>query len=295
MDEILQQLEASLSVPAGLLARAAAARAGASGTTAEAIVRGWGGEDVAIPDPAPADPPPAAEAASVPEAAPEPAATAPAADAVPEVPAPVSAAEETAPEAEETPESEQATGAVLAGFPAWLSAAVLLIPMVALAYVLIAPNGPGCGASGQLAIDPETGLAENCDGTEYGVETFSFYTTGEDLYTSAGCAACHGPAGGGGTGPAMTGGAVLVTFPAESCTDHVSWIALGTAKWPDATYGANNTALGASGAAMPGFEDRLTPEELASVVIYERVAFGGQSLADAETDCGVDELELAGG
>ncbi len=292
MDEILPQLEASLNVPAGLLGRAAAARAEVSGTTAEAIVRGWGGEDVAIP--APAAPSPAAEAAAVPEAALEPA-TAPAADAAPEVPAPVPTAEETAPQADETPEREQAPGAVLAGFPAWLSAAVVLIPMVALAYVLIAPNGPGCGASGQLAIDPETGLAENCDGTEYGVETFSFYSTGEDLYTSAGCAACHGPAGGGGTGPAMTGGAVLVTFPPESCTDHVSWIALGTAKWPEATYGANNTALGASGAAMPGFEDRLTPEELASVVIYERVAFGGQSLADAETDCGVAELELAGG
>jgi hypothetical protein len=75
----------------------------------------------------------------------------------------------------------------------------------------------------------------------------------------------------------------------------VSWVALGTAKWPDDTYGATNTALGASGAAMPGFEDRLTPTELASIVIFERVQFGGQSLADAEDDCRVDELELADG
>jgi hypothetical protein len=46
---------------------------------------------------------------------------------------------------------------------------------------------------------------------------------------------------------------------------------------------------------MPGFLDALTPEELAAVVIYERVAFGGQSLADAEVDCGTEELEMAAG
>jgi hypothetical protein len=296
LDEILQQLEESLGVSAGLLERAAAARAAVSGTTTEAVVRGWGGEDVASPEPTPADLQPAAEAVAVPETAPEPAV--PAADSAPQEPAPAPAAAtppEPSPDTEELADSERAAESVFAGFPTWLSAALVLIPMVALAYVLIAPNGPGCGASGQLAIDPETGVAENCDGTEYGVETISFYTIGEELYTSAGCAACHGPDGGGGTGPAFAGGAVLVTFPAESCTDHVSWVALGTAKWPDATYGANDTALGASGATMPGFEDRLTPEELAAVVIFERVQFGGQSLVDAESDCHVDELELADG
>lgn len=298
MDEILQGLEASTGVSAGLLARAAAARAAVSGTTAEAVVRGWGGEDVAPPQPAPAEAPPAAEPAPDAVAPPVPA-------AAPEEPEPAPAAavtDEPTPEAGEPTsdagapiEEAPATEGVLAGFPAWLAAALVAIPMVALAYVLIAPNGPGCGSSGQLAIDPETGLAENCDGTEYGVETFSFFTVGEELYTSAGCAACHGPAGGGGTGPAMTGGAVLVAFPPETCIDHVSWVALGTAKWPEATYGANNTALGASGAAMPGFEDRLTPTELAAVVIFERVQFGGQPLVDAEIDCEVELLELAGG
>ena len=293
MDEILEQLEESLGVSAGLLARSAAARAGVSGTTAEAVVRGWGGEAVAPPESAPAEAQPAAA-----EAPSEPVAVEPAAEAASEEPAPspeVAAAPESASEIEEPVEEERAPEGVLAGFPAWLAAALVVIPLVALTYVLIAPNGPGCGSSGQLAIDPETGLAENCDGTEYGVETVSFYSIGEELYTSSGCAGCHGPAGGGGTGPAMTGGAVLVTFPADSCTDHVDWVALGTADWPDATYGANNTALGASGAAMPGFEDSLTPEEIVSVVIFERVEFGGQSLADAEADCRVDELELADG
>lgn len=294
MDEILQQLEESLGVSAGLLARSAAARAGVSGSTAEAVVGGWGGEKVAASQPpAAAEPPEAVAAEDEPAAEPAPL----------EEPTPVAASTEKVEDAvepdavqpDEKQEPEPSPVRVLAGFPAWLAAALVVIPMVALAYVLIAPNGPGCGSSGQLAIDPETGVAENCDGTDYGVDVFSFFTSGEELYTSAGCAACHGPAGGGGTGPAFDGGAVLVTFPAGSCSDHLSWVALGTSKWPDATYGANDTALGASGATMPGFEDRLTPRELASVVIFERVQFGGQSLSDAEADCSVEDLELAGG
>jgi hypothetical protein len=292
MEEILQRLEDSLGVPAGLLERAAVARAGESGATAEDVVRGWGGETVAAVEPPPTAAP-EEEAASpvIAEVAP--------ADATPDEPEPVPVAEAAeapaAAEPDDVSEPEEESQSVLAGFPAWLSAALVLIPMVALAYVLIAPNGPGCGSSGQLAIDPETGVAENCDGTEYGVDVISFFTIGEELYTSAGCAACHGPDGGGGTGPAFAGGAVLVTFPAESCSDHVSWVALGTSKWPDSTYGANSTALGASGASMPGFDERLTPEELAAVVIYERVHFGGQSLAEAEVDCGVADVQLAGG
>jgi mono/diheme cytochrome c family protein len=177
-----------------------------------------------------------------------------------------------------------------------LAAALLVFPVLALSYVLIAPNGPGCGSSGQLAIDAETGLAENCDGSEYGVDEVSFFTIGQEVYTGSGrCAGCHGDDGGGGTGPAMSGGAVLVTFPGDSCADHIAWIELGSDGWPEATYGANGTPVGSSGAQMPGFADSLTPEELAAVVIYERVAFGGQSLADAEADCGTEELEVAAG
>jgi mono/diheme cytochrome c family protein len=161
---------------------------------------------------------------------------------------------------------------------------------------MLAPNGPSCGTAGQLAIDAETGLAENCDGTEYGVDAVSFFTIGQDVYVGSGrCAGCHGEAGGGGTGPAFTGGAVLVTFPEGTCNDHIRWIELGSDNWPDPTYGAPGIPVGSSGAVMPGFGDDLTPEELAAVVIYERVAFGGESLADAEAGCGVEELELAGG
>ena len=88
---------------------------------------------------------------------------------------------------------------------------------------------------------------------------------------------------------------MLVTFPEGSCAEHISWVTLGTVEWPEPTYGANGTALGASGATMPGYEDALTPRELAAVVIFERVQFGGQSLADAEADCAVADLELTDG
>jgi mono/diheme cytochrome c family protein len=43
---------------------------------------------------------------------------------------------------------------------------------------------------------------------------------------------------------------------------------------------------------MPAFgEPVLTEEELAAVVLYERVAFGGEALPDAETGCGLGEEE----
>ncbi len=40
---------------------------------------------------------------------------------------------------------------------------------------------------------------------------------------------------------------------------------------------------------MPPFGEALTEEELAAVVLYERVAFGEEELAEAESDCGLTE------
>jgi len=288
VEQFLEQLESSLGVPAELIERAASARAGITGATAENVVRAWAGAGDA--------PAPAAAAAEAPAAAPAEEAAAPAVEEPSGPAVEVLEATEPVPEPEETSEEESVDAGVLAGFPAWLAAALLAVPILALSYVLIAPNGPGCGSSGQLAIDAETGLAENCDGSEYGVDAVSFFSIGEEVYNGSGrCAGCHGEAGDGGTGPAMSGGAVLVTFPSDQCSEHIRWVALGSDNWPEATYGANAIVVGSSGAAMPGFEESLTAEELAAVIIYERVAFGGQSLADAEVDCGADELELAGG
>jgi mono/diheme cytochrome c family protein len=167
------------------------------------------------------------------------------------------------------------------GFPRWLAAAFVVLPSLALLYVLVLPSGPQCGSAGALGIDPSTGVAENCDGSEYGSDANDVFAIGNDLY-SGNCASCHGANGGGGTGPAFTNGAVLATFGA--CTDHVEWVAIGTANWPDATYGDTAKPAGGGG-QMPGYENTFTPEEIAAVVLYERVAFGGENRIESEAGC----------
>jgi hypothetical protein len=169
---------------------------------------------------------------------------------------------------------------VFAGFPRWLAASFINIPMIALLYAGLAPNGPDCGISGQLAINPLNGEAEACDGG-----ASPFFTLGEAIY-EAQCVACHGANGGGGVGPAFTGGAVLQTFSA--CTDHVEWVAIGTADWPDATYGDTAKPAGGGG-VMPGYQNSLSLQEIAAVSLYERVAFSGEDIAVAEVSCGLVE------
>jgi mono/diheme cytochrome c family protein len=131
-----------------------------------------------------------------------------------------------------------------------------------------------------------SGEAVNCDGSAYGTVVVDFFADGAAIYTQ--CAACHAADGSGGAGPAFSGGALLSTFPAGSCLDQTEWISLGTAGWPDATYGATDKPVGGFG-AMPGFAASLTEEQIAEVALYERVQFGGQDLAEAEADCGFGE------
>ena len=196
--------------------------------------------------------------------------------------------EGTAP-AESEPQSEPNAdeGSRSRGYPAWLAAAFVIIPILAVTYILVTPNGPDCGVAGQLRIDEATGLAVNCDGSEYGSSSVDFLALGSGQYS--GCVACHGGNGEGGVGPAFTGGAVLATFPTGTCNEHVEWIRLGTSGWPDDTYGATNKPVGGGG-NMPAFGN-LTDEQLAAVALYERVQFGGQPLEEAEADCGLVEGE----
>jgi mono/diheme cytochrome c family protein len=63
------------------------------------------------------------------------------------------------------------------------------------------------------------------------------------------CASCHGADGGGGVGPALSGGLVVDAYP--DIADEIAIIAEGRA-------------------AMPSFGDRLTPEELTAVAEYTR-------------------------
>jgi len=187
------------------------------------------------------------------------------------------------PEPVEEPEPEVPTSP-RSRYPAWLAAVLIIIPLLAVLYVVVVPNQPTCGSAGQLAIDPATGNAVGCDGGEYGVDAVSNLSAGAAIY-DAGCAVCHGATGGGGAGPAMAGGAVLAAFPEAACESQIEWIALGSADWPDATYGANDTPVAGG---MPGFEGQLTEVEIAQVTLFERVEFGGLDVETAETACGFE-------
>lgn len=104
------------------------------------------------------------------------------------------------------------------------------------------------------------------------------------VYTESGCSGCHGATGGGGVGPAFSGGAVIDVF--ANFESQAAWIVHGTQGYIDAgldTYGTSAKAVGGSGANMPAFGAELTTEELIYVTFYERIELGGLE----------DELPLA--
>jgi len=288
MDELLKQAAEALGYPETMVERSALARAKADGVSVEDVLAAWagGGEIVAGASGGAAEP--AATEGDTPDeapAAPEPSSS-PAVEVLEGEAPPEEAAE---PEGGEAPaaEEEEERPRASSGIPRWLAATFVIIPTVAFLYAVFLPNGPGCGDGAQLAVDPVTGMAVSCDGSPYGIDEVDFFAIGEQIFSQ--CEACHGADGqGGGNFPVLAGGSVLATFPQDSCGDQVEWVRLGTAGWPDATYGANATTVGSSGAQMPGFGNALTEEELRSVVLYERVRFGGQSVEAAIADCAPD-------
>ena len=54
------------------------------------------------------------------------------------------------------------------------------------------------------------------------------------------------------------------------------------------TYGAEDTV---SIGGMPGFQGKLTEDELYAVVVFERVVFGGGNTEEVLSDCGLLETE----
>ena len=283
MDELLAKVAEAKGMPAALAQRSAEARANKTGEPIEAVLAEWAGIDPTTPAAAP-------EPAAAPAA---PAATDTASDGIDStaevadtgVPG-IEVIEASAQPDEMDSLSDGGTPTKRGSYPLWLAAAFILIPLLAVTYILVSPNGPDCGSGGQLRVDPATGEAVNCDGGTYGETTVDNFAAGGGLYAQ--CAACHSGDGSGGVGPAFAAGAVLVTFPGGSCSDQISWVSLGTAGWPDPTYGATNKQVGGGG-LMPAFGASLTEQQVAQVVLYERVAFGGQPLEDAEIDCGLVE------
>jgi mono/diheme cytochrome c family protein len=275
MDELLEKVAEAKGMPAALAKRSAEARAKKTGEPLESVLAEWAGVDPAsvTTDEAPAAPapPPPSE---------------PAAD-VTEKPAAAEEEIEVIEALVEEPDAPEVS-ARSSRYPAWLAAAFVLIPLLAVTYILVSPNGPDCGTSAQLLVDPVTGNAVNCDGSEYGTSVVDYFANGAGLYASAQCQACHAADGSGGAGPAFSGGELLTTFPAGSCSEQIDWVSLGTAGWPDATYGANNKPVGGFG-LMPAYGATLDEQQIAEVVLYERVQFGGEDLAAAQEDCGLGD------
>lgn len=96
---------------------------------------------------------------------------------------------------------------------------------------------------------------------------------GGEVYQS--CAACHAASGQGvGSFPALD--TVVEDFP--DFRDHMMWVRLGSQGWPADTYGATDKPKLGGMPPHPGLSD----EDLAAVVLYERVQFGGSELGAEE-------------
>lgn len=273
-------------IPLSLVERSAQARADADGVPVEDVMRQWvveaGLASAGGAAAAPAQAEPAAPVEPVPAEPSAPAAAAPV-EPVPAEPDElgVEVLEPTASIAAVEAEEEEMV-ASRGTYPAWLAASLLIIPLIAVLYVLVVPNQPSCGSAGQVGVDPATGTHANCDGSPYGEGEVSNVLLGGEIF-AASCAVCHGAAGQGAVGPALAGSALLETFPEGSCDSHISWVTLGSIGWPEDTYGATNKPVQGG---MPPAALTLTEEEIAQVALYERVALGGQDEAAGEEDCG---------
>jgi len=299
MSDLVNKVAELLNAPVDLVQRSAEARAAASGTTVDAVLSSWaGGESVTS----------AAPAAEAPKE---------------ETPVEEEVVEETPVEeevVEETPVEEK----VLAGtsnavykvskpvsyinetmdiktnadakLPRWLNVSFVVIPVFILIGLISASNTQKCGERGILDIDRKSQQSVNCDGSPFegkgvaATNTINYVALGQQVYSGgAACAGCHGAGGGGGVGPAFTGGALYTTFP--TCADHTKWIQLGSANWQSEvgpTYGAEDTV---SIGGMPGFQGKLTEDELYAVVVFERVVFGGGNTEEVLADCGLLESD----
>ena len=272
MSELVNKVAEILKAPVDLVQRSAEARAAASGKSVDEVLSSWaGGESV--------------EASAPKEETP-----------VEEVPVASSVTQKITKSysvINETMGIKTNSDTLL---PKWLNFSFIIIPLFILVGLISSSNTQECGERGMLNIDRKSQQAVNCDGSPYegrgvaSTNTINYIALGQEVYAgAAACAGCHGGGGGGGVGPAFTGGALYTTFP--TCADHAKWIQLGSAGWQaevGPTYGAEDTV---SIGGMPGFQGKLTEDELYAVVVFERVVFGGGDTEEVLTDCGLIETE----
>ncbi|MEX0699027.1 MAG: cytochrome c [Acidimicrobiia bacterium] len=304
---------AALGVPEALVRRSAEARAKASGTTAEAVLAAWAGGAPVVGSGATevASPETQVESREAEDGSPETQVESretgdgsPEGDRKTEVGSPAAAiVGRPPPPAEVSPKeairhpvvvtvataglSERTAGVV----PSWLAAFLVIIPLFGL-FQLASATDNECGLGTELLPDRVTGELVNCDGSPFQGRGpagggSDFIALGAELYPGApACAGCHGRAGEGGTGPPL--GGVLATF--SSCLDHIEWVSKGTSGFQAegrTTYGDLGTPVGATSALMPSFAAQLSPEQIAAVVAFERVRFGGASPEETLEACGL--------
>ena len=302
MSELVNKVAEILNAPVDLVQRSAEARAAASGVSVDDVLSSWaGGESVEASAPKEEAP---VEEAPVEEA---PAEEVPVEEAsVAEAPteeAPVEEASVVAAVTQKITKSYSVINETMGIktnsdtlLPKWLNFSFIIIPLFILVGLISSSNTQECGERGMLNIDRKSQQAVNCDGSPYegrgvaSTNTINYIALGQEVYAgAAACAGCHGGGGGGGVGPAFTGGALYTTFP--TCADHAKWIQLGSAGWQaevGPTYGAEDTV---SIGGMPGFQGKLTEDELYAVVVFERVVFGGGNTEEVLIDCGLIETE----
>jgi len=297
MSDLVNKVAEILNAPVDLVQRSAEARAAASGVSVDDVLSSWaGGESVAASAPK--------EEAPIEEAPKE--------EVVVEETVEEEAPIEEAPKEEvvvATAVTRQVTKSISFAnetmgikinsenlLPKWLNFSFIIIPLFILIGLISSSNTQECGERGMLNVDRKSQEAVNCDGSPYegrgvaATNTINYIALGQEVYAgAAACAGCHGGGGGGGVGPAFTGGALYTTFP--TCADHTKWIQLGSAGWQaevGPTYGAEDTV---SIGGMPGFQGKLTEDELYAVVVFERVVFGGGNTEEVLSDCGLLETE----
>ena len=299
MSELVNKVAEILNAPVDLVQRSAEARAAASGISVDDVLSSWaGGESVASS--APKEEAPVVEETAAEEVIEE----TPVEEVIEE--APVEKIKEVSVSSAVTRQvtkslsfANETMGIKINSenlLPKWLNFSFIIIPLFILVGLISSSNTQDCGERGMLNIDRKSQEAVNCDGSPYegkgvaATNTINYIAIGQEVYAgAAACAGCHGGGGGGGVGPAFIGGALYTTFP--TCADHTKWIQLGSAGWQaevGPTYGAEETV---SIGGMPGFQGKLTEDELYAVVVFERVVFGGGNTEEVLRDCGLLETD----
>ncbi len=297
MSELLSKVAEILKAPEELVQRSAEARAEASGKSVDEVLQSWAGGEAIESSPAAEAPVEEAPVEAPVEEAPveEVVEEAPVEEVVEE--APVEASVRTV--VKKVSVINKTMGIKLnaeASLPGWLNFSFLIIPLFILIGMINTSAAQECGDKGILNVDRKSQQTVNCDGSPFegtGVassNTVNYVALGQQVYSgAAACAGCHGANGGGGVGPAFIGGELYTTFP--TCSDHAKWIELGSAGWQSEvgpTYGAENKV---SIGGMPGFQGKLTEDEIYAVVVFERVVFGGGQTEEVLKDCGLLEEE----